>query len=163
MKRAPAAVIGGFLGVSVMSVLLLFLEVEVRSAFLTFDAVARYVGAAALASMLGLDADVTALGFLIFLLAGIFLWPLLFVAIEDYLPLGPDPAYRAMVLASILWVAFVITSAAGEISGPVLLVYAFYTYIAHLVYGFTLGAVYGRLVGSTASRDSPVESSGASP
>lgn len=135
MNRPLSAVVGGITGTTVMSVLLLLLEVETRSAIRIFDVIARFVGT---------PNDQT-VGFVLFALAGAVAWPLLFVGLEPYLPRGPDPAARGVVLGTVLWVAFVVTGR-GDIDGPLLVIYAAYTLFAHWAYGFTLGAVYGRLV-----------------
>lgn len=49
-----------------------------------------------------------------------------------------------IVFAFVLWIAFVITGR-GPIGWPLIIVYAGLTLLAHLAYGFTLGAVYARL------------------
>jgi len=138
MNRPLAAVVGGAVGTTVLSLLLLLLEVETRSAVRIFAVIARFAGVP----------GQHAVGFVIFLFAGVVAWPLLFVALERYIPRGPDPAARGVVFAAFLWVAFVLTGR-GDVSGPLLLVFAAYTLIAHLAYGFTLGAVYARLTGMT--------------
>ncbi|WP_117592776.1 DUF6789 family protein [Haloprofundus halophilus] len=141
MNRPLSAVAGGVTGIAVMTLLLLFLEVETRSNLAIFEAVARFAG---------MPGNVT-LGFLLFLLAGVFAWPLAFMALEQYIPGGPDPATRGMVLAVALWVVFVLTGR-GDLSGGLLAIYVIFTLLAHLCYGFLLGAVYGRL-----TSESPVE------
>ncbi|WP_101295484.1 DUF6789 family protein [Halegenticoccus soli] len=141
MNRPFSAIAGGVAGISLMSVLLLLLEVETREAIGLFAAVARFVG---------MPGNLF-LGFVIFLLAGAVAWPLLFLALEDYLPGGPDPATRGMAFASILWIAFVVAGR-GDISGALFVVYAGLTLVAHLAYGFTLGAVYARLSSGDESR-----------
>lgn len=137
MNRWLSAVAGGVAGISVMSVLLLLLDVETRSAVGIFDAIARFVG-------MGGD---TVLGFVVFFLAGALLWPALFVAVEDYLPGGPDPAWRGIAFAIVLWVAFLLINL-GSVTGPIIILFSLYTLAAHAVYGFTLGAVYARLTGT---------------
>lgn len=135
MNRPASAVAGGIAGTTVMSTLLLLLEVETRSAIQIFDVIARFVGT---------PGD-SAVGFVLFALAGVVAWPLLFVALESYIPRGPDPAARGVVYASLLWIVFVVTGR-GDLQGPVLVIYVAYTLFAHWAYGFTLGAVYGRFV-----------------
>lgn len=133
MHRVVGAVAGGIAGTAVLSLLLLLLEVETRSAVGIFGAIARFVR---------LPGEL-ALGFLIFVLAGSLAWPLLFVAVQGSLPMA-DPATRGMAFAIPLWVAFVIAGR-GDIGGPLFVVYVGFTLLAHLAYGFTLGAVYGML------------------
>lgn len=144
MNRWLSAVAGGIGGISVMSVLLLLLDVETRSAVGIFDAIARFVGMG----------GATALGFVIFFLAGALLWPVLFVAVEDYLPGGPDPAWRGIAFSVVLWVAFLLINL-GSVTGPIVILFALYTLAAHAVYGFTMGAVYARLTGSGPAHESP--------
>jgi len=134
VNRALCAVAGGGAGTTVLSALLLLLEVETRSAIQIFAVIARFVG----------TPGNQTIGFLLFVAAGVFAWPLLFLAVEDYLPRGPDPAARGVVFATALWLVFVITGR-GTLRGPLLAVYVGYTLFAHWGYGFTLGAVYGRL------------------
>ncbi|SFC07781.1 hypothetical protein SAMN05444422_104149 [Halobiforma haloterrestris] len=134
MKRFSSAIAGGVAGTAVMSLLLLLLEVETRSALKVFYVIARFIG----------TPDDPAVGFALFAVAGTVAWPLLFLALEPYLPRGPDPAARGVVFASILWLPFVITGR-GDIGGPLLVFFGAYTLFAHWAYGFTLGAVYGRL------------------
>jgi hypothetical protein len=141
MNRVPAVVAGGVAGTAVMTLLLLLLEVETRSAMALFYVIARFVGTPAS----------PATGFALFVLAGVVAWPLLFLALEPYLPRGPDPAARGVVFAAVLWVPFVILGR-GDIGGPLLVLYVGYTLFAHLAYGFTLGAVYGRF-GDRRERD----------
>ncbi|WP_458207612.1 DUF6789 family protein [Haladaptatus sp. NG-SE-30] len=88
------------------------------------------------------------LGFIVFVLAGIVLWPLVFAAIEGYLtalPGGEDVGIRGIVFALLLWVAFLVLGSAGlKLAGPFLVLYLVFTLIAHVVYGYSLGVLYGR-------------------
>lgn len=144
MNKPTSAVVGGAVGVAVLSVILLVIEVETRSQIGLFEVVARFVG---------LPGNLV-VGFVLFLAAGTFVWPLIFVALESYLPVGPDPAIRGMGFGLPLWVAFVVLGR-GDLSGAILVVYAVLTLFAHLVYGFVLGAVYGHYSGETAERMEP--------
>ncbi|WP_049927111.1 DUF6789 family protein [Halopiger goleimassiliensis] len=135
-NRIRSAVAGGIAATAVLSLLLLLLEVQTRSAMELFYVIARFIG----------TPDDPAAGFALFAVAGTVAWPLLFVALEPYLPGGPDPAARGVAFASLLWVPFVITGR-GDIGGPLLALFVAYTLFAHWAYGFTLGAVYGRLLG----------------
>ena len=141
MDKPTSAMLGGAAGVTVLSVALLLIEVETRSRIGLFAVVARFVGVP----------GNQALGFLLFVAAGTFAWPLLFVALEAYLPLGPDPAIRGIGFSLPLWVAFVLLGR-GTLSGAILVVFGVLTLFAHVAYGFTLGAVYGRLSGETDAR-----------
>lgn len=133
MHRLVRAVAGGAAGTAMLSLLLLMLEVETRSAVEIFAAISRFVG---------VPGDL-ALGFVIFVLAGGVGWPLVFAAVERELPFR-DPATRGMVFAIPLWAAFVVVGR-GDLGGTLFAVYASFTLLAHLAYGFTLGAVYARL------------------
>lgn len=142
MNRAARAVAGGVAGTAVLSLLLLLLEVETREVLELFHAIARFAG---------VPGQLT-VGFILFVLAGVIAWPLLFVAVERYIPLS-DEAERGMVFVVPLWIAFVIIGW-GSLStaclsdsecATSLLVYAGGTLLAHLTYGFTVGAVYTSL------------------
>ena len=146
MNRIAGGILGGATGISVMSLLFLMLEVETREQVRAFDAVARYVG------MPGN----TFVGFVTFAFVGTVIWPLLFVAIEPSLPFD-DPPSNGMVLGAALWIAFFVLGR-GDISGPLLAVFAGFTIAAHLAYGFLLGAFYNRFSDapeSTADRPEP--------
>ncbi len=136
MNRPSSAVAGGVAGTAILSLLMILTEVQTRSQIGIFDVIARFVG---------LPGHVV-IGFILFVAAGVFAWPLLFIALEPYIPRGPDPAARGIVLAFGLWVVFVITGR-GTIGWPLIIVYAALTLLAHLAYGFTLGAVYAYLRG----------------
>lgn len=138
MNRPASAIVGGLVGTTILSALLILLEVQTRSRIRVFSVIARFVGMP----------DEVFLGFVIYLFAGVVAWPLLFVALERYIPRGPDPAARGVVFATVLWLFFVITGR-GDLTGPILIIYAAYTLFAHWAYGFVLGAVYARLRGYT--------------
>lgn len=134
MDRVPSVVAGGVAGTAMLTLSLLLLEVQTREQIRMFDVIARFVGLP----------QQTTVGFILFVLAGVLAWPLLFLAIEGYLPFGPDPAARGAVMAVALWIAFAYAGR-GALSGPLLLIYAGYTFFAHIAYGFILGAVYAYL------------------
>lgn len=95
-----------------------------------------------IAVLVGTPNDVF-LGFLVFVAAGAVAWPLLFVALCEFLPGGTD-ATKGAVFASVLWISFALAFST-ELGGVALLLYLVLTWLAHVVYGLTLGAVYGRL------------------
>jgi hypothetical protein len=132
VNRIAGGILGGATGISVMSVVFLMLEVETREQVRAFDAVARYVG------MPGN----TFVGFVTFAFVGTVIWPLLFVAIEPSMPFDDSPS-NGMVLGAVLWIAFFVLGR-GDITGPLLAVFAGFTLLAHLAYGFLLGAFYTR-------------------
>lgn len=130
MNRGFRAIAGGIAGTAVLVFLLLLLEVETRKAVIIFDAVAVFVGVP----------GNRAVGFALFVLAGCVAWPLVYVAIDGRLRPG-DAAPRGMAFGGVLWVGFVVIGGA-PIGGAIFLVFAGYTLLAHLAYGFTLGLVF---------------------
>lgn len=141
MHKALRALAGGVAATTVMVVALVVMDVETRSRLLLFEALARFFG---------LPEQVT-LGFVIFLLFGSVIWPLLFAVIEPYLPPGGDPAVSGMLFAGVLWVAFLVVGTGG-INSILIPLYAVMTLLAHLAYGFTLGLVYGWTVWAPSAR-----------
>ena len=138
MDRVPSVIAGGVAGTAVLTLLLILLEVQTREQVPVFDVIARFVGVP----------GEQAIGFALFVLAGVVAWPLIFVSVERYLPGGPDPAARGVVLAIPLWVAFSVAGR-GDIDGPLLLVYLALTFVAHVAYGWVLGAVYAHFHSGT--------------
>ncbi len=143
MRRPANAIAGGVAGTAVLSLLLLFLEVETREALGIFDAIARFAGMPGQIS----------LGFAVFVAAGIVAWPLLFLAVEDYLP-RDDPAAAGLLFGAALWVPFAVIGR-GDLTGPELFIYAVFTLLAHLAYGFVLGAVTAHLARPVGSETGP--------
>lgn len=135
MNRAFSAVVAGAVATVVMSLALAIFEVEARFALGIFAAIARFARVP----------GHLFLGFAVYALVGTVAWPLLFVSLEPYVPLDLDPAAAGMFLAIPLWAAFAVVGR-GDNEGAILLLYAVFTLLAHLAYGFTLGAVYARLV-----------------
>ena len=132
MRKVGRAILAGVVSTSAMMVLLLMVEVQTRTRLLLFEALARLFGMP----------DRVALGFVVAATFGVVVWPLLFVLVEPYLPPDDDAAVSGMLFATVLWVGFVLL---GTSEVP-LLVFPFYvaaTLFTHLVYGFTLGLVYG--------------------
>jgi hypothetical protein len=134
MNRALRAVGGGVVGTIILGFLLLVLDTQARDAVSVPSVIARFVGIPGR----------PILAITLFAAVTLVVWPLLFVAVERYLPHGPDPASRGVVFAAIIGIVFVFV-ARGDISGPVLVVYVGLSLIAHLAYGFALGSIYGRL------------------
>lgn len=134
MNRPTSAIVGGVVGTTVMSMILAMIEVEARYAIGLFQAIARF------ARVPGNQF----LGFVIFALVGAIVWPLLFLGLERYLLPDSDPAVRGLLMGLILWIGFAVIGR-GSIGGVLLIVYLAFSLVAHLAYGFTLGAVYDRL------------------
>lgn len=136
MHRALRAVAGGVAGTLVMGFLLLVLDTQARGAVAVPAVVARFLGIP--------GRPLVALA--LFAVVAVVVWPALFVAVEDFLPLGPDPAVRGVVFAGVVGVVFVVVGR-GDVTGPILVIYVGLSVLAHLAYGFVLGSVYGRLAG----------------
>lgn len=124
---------GGVAATIVMAVVLLIGEAETRFQLGLAGALARYAGVA----------DLPLVGLLVFLAAGMVLWPLLFLAVDPALhrvPGGGDPAVRGIVFSLPLWGLYLLLASPVN-GGLVLLLHVGFTLFAHLLYGFTLGAV----------------------
>lgn len=134
MNRTASAIVAGGVGTAVMSVILVMIEVEARYAVGIFEAIARFARVP----------GEPFLGFLVYAAVGTVAWPLLFLSLEPYVPAQLDPAVAGMGLGTLLWVAFAVIGR-GDAGGAVLLIYLTFTLLAHLAYGFTLGAVFARL------------------
>ena len=134
MNRALRAVGGGVAGTIVLGIFLLVLDTQARGAVSIPSVIARFLGVPGR----------PILGIALFAAVNVVLWPLLFVAVERYLPRGPDPASRGVVFAAIIGIVFVFMGR-GEVSGPIFFVYVGFSLIAHLAYGFVFGSIYGRL------------------
>lgn len=132
MHRALRAFVGGSVATAVMTIALLVMDVETRAQLGLFEALARFFG---MPNQVGL-------GFLAFLAFGVFVWPLVFAAVESHIPPRKDVAVRGMLFGAALWVAFAVIATA-ELQVILVFLYAALTLFAHLLYGFTLGLVYG--------------------
>ncbi|RRJ31497.1 DUF6789 family protein [Halocatena pleomorpha] len=131
MHKVQRAITAGVASTTVMSMALLIVDVQTRSELSLFDALARFFG---MPGRVGR-------GLLIFFFFGIVVWPLLFALLFPYLPPQHDPAVKGMLLATVLWIGFVLVGTA-QIDTSVVLFYLAVTLLTHLAYGFTLGAVY---------------------
>jgi hypothetical protein len=85
----------------------------------------------------------TAVGYVLFLLTGMVLWPLLFASIGSYLP-GEKYAIKGIPFGFVLWTGFAPAFYEGY-TGLALALYLLLTIGAHFAYGFTLGAVFDYL------------------
>ena len=132
VRAGGRILISGLVSTIVMSVTLLMVDVQTRARFSLFDALARLFGVPGRAG----------LGFLVFVLFGVVVWPIVFAAVEPYIPSRGDAAVAGMIFATILWLAFFLigTTEIGILTLPF---YVAVTLLTHLVYGFTLGLVYG--------------------
>jgi hypothetical protein len=82
-------------------------------------------------------------GYVMFLGGGMFPWPLLFASLKNYLPGQSSPISGAFFGAA-MWTGFVLAFYTGQ-SGLTLALYVVLTFVAHVVYGFGLGAVFDYL------------------
>lgn len=132
--RSLCALGGGVAGMVVLTVFLGFIEVQTRSQFDLFGAIARFSG----------TPDRLFVGFVLFTIAGIVIWPLLFVAVEPYLP-GSNMYTNGLIIGLILWFVFLNFGAMID-ELTTLVLYGVLTLLVFLVYGLTFGEVYSRLL-----------------
>ena len=124
---------GGLVGTALMTVVLLIGESFGVFSRASFATVTEMVG------LEGVFPPVTA-GYVLFVLAGMFPWPLLFASLKDYLPGGRDPVH-GIYFGTALWTGFVFAFYGGY-TGLALAGYLVVTLVAHWVYGIGLGAVF---------------------
>ncbi|MCL7417658.1 MAG: hypothetical protein M8354_07455 [Halalkalicoccus sp.] len=124
---------GGLVGTATMTVVLLIAE--------SLGAFSRE-SFAQLALLIGFEGLLTpvAFGYLVFLLGGMFPWPLLFASLKEYLPGGRDPL-KGVVFGTVLWTGFVLAFYV-DYTGLALVAYVALTLVAHWTYGFALGSVF---------------------
>ena len=131
-RTALRAILSGGVGMIVMVLALVMLNIQTRSALNLYGLVARFVGMGGNRS----------LGFVIFVLVGTVVWPLIFAWAEPHLPPKGDSAVSGMLFAVVIWLAFMVTSV-PEVPTILLFLFGGYTLLAHLAYGFTLGLIFG--------------------
>ncbi|WP_256686674.1 DUF6789 family protein [Halococcus qingdaonensis] len=136
MHRALRAITGGLVGTVVLGGFLLVLDTQARGTLSVAAVVGRF---------LGIDGR-PLIAIALFAVVTVVVWPALFVAVEEYLPFGPDPAARAVAFAAVIGIVFVVVGR-GSITGPILVIYVGFSVLAHLAYGFAFGSIYGRLAG----------------
>lgn len=124
---------GGLAGTAALTVGLLIAE--------SFGAFSRD-SFALLTEMVGLEEYVPPIlfGYLLFLAGGMIPWPLLFASLKEYLPGRSDPVKGAFFGAAI-WTGFVLAFYTGQ-TGTALALYVVLTFMAHVFYGLSLGAVF---------------------
>jgi hypothetical protein len=84
-------------------------------------------------------------GFAVFFAHGMFVWPLLFASLGRYLP-GDRFALKGIPFGVVMWTGFLVAFYDGY-AGLALAGYVALSLLAHLGYGFTLGAVFDYYVG----------------
>jgi hypothetical protein len=124
---------GGLVGTALMTVVLLIGEIYgvfTRDSFGTVT------------SMVGLEGvfPTVAAGYVLFVLAGMVPWPLLFASLMEYLPGDREPV-AGIFFGTALWTGFVFAFYDGY-GGLALVGYLFVTLVAHWAYGIGLGAVF---------------------
>lgn len=127
--------LGGLVGTVVLTVGLL-----IGASFGAFDTGAFAVIADLAGADLVVEAELASVGFLIFLLGGMTVWPLLLASIGIYLP-GDRFAIKGIPLGAIIWTGFAPAFYTDQ-SGLLLAGYLVITFFGHVFYGFTLGAVF---------------------
>jgi hypothetical protein len=138
MDPLRSSIGGGVAGTIVMSVVLLIAETEARFELGVGASLSRYAG----------TPDQPALGLLVFLLAGMVLFPLVFLKLEGLLervPGGGDPAIRGMAFSLPLWLLYLGIGGPPPLPSAAGVLHLSFTLFAHLLYGFTLGAVFHSL------------------
>ncbi|MGM0592363.1 MAG: DUF6789 family protein [Halobacteriota archaeon] len=130
--------IGGLVGTSALTVGLI-----VASAFGAFEMSSFTLLADLTGMSLLFPNNAIAAGFIVFLLLGMVPWPLFFASIGWYLP-GDRFALKGIPFGAILWTGFVVGFYEG-FTGIALVIYIVCTFVGHLAYGFSLGAVFDYL------------------
>lgn len=127
--------LGGLVGTVVLTVGLLIGASIGAFETSSFAVIADLAGAG-----LVFEGNLPSVGFLIFLLGGMTVWPLLLASIGIYLP-GDRFALKGIPLGIIIWTGFAPAFYTGQ-SGLLLAAYVVVTFFGHVFYGFTLGAVF---------------------
>lgn len=127
--------LGGLVGTVVLTVGLL-----IGASVGAFDTGAFAVIAELAGADLVVEAELASVGFLIFLLGGMTVWPLLLASIGIYLP-GDRFALKGVPLGVVIWTGFAPAFYTGQ-AGLMLAAYVVITFFGHVFYGFTLGAVF---------------------
>lgn len=127
--------LGGLVGTVVLTVGLLIASSLGAFELSAFEVIAELVGANVL-----FERNVAAVGFVLFLLGGMTVWPLLLVSIGNYLP-GDRFATKGLPFGFVLWTGFAPSFYTGQ-SGLALALYLVITLFAHFFYGFALGSVF---------------------
>lgn len=130
--------VGGAVGTAVMTVVLVAGAQVGAFDVGSFATLSQTVGASGL-----LGASPVGLGYALFVLGGMVIWPLLLVSIGTYLP-GARFATQGLPFGVVLWTGFAPAFYGGQ-TGLVLAGYVVVTLVGHLAYGFALGSVFDYL------------------
>ncbi len=135
MDELPAALGGGLAGTVAMVVVVVGAEALTPYEFRAPETLAGLVNAP------------EAAGLGLFVVAGVVLWPLLFVSLGRRLP-GPGERTRALLFVGLLWVAYVIGFSELAIRGGPpfdprgdLLAFLVTSLVGHALYGLGLGTL----------------------
>ena len=104
---------------------------------------ASFVGLAQLIGVSAASPLALPVGVALFVAGGSITLPVLFVSLAEFLPPERSIALRGVSFAVIVWTGFLLAFSTGQ-SGRGLVVYAVLSLGAHVAYGYTLGALYGR-------------------
>jgi hypothetical protein len=130
--------VGGLVGTAAMTVVLLVGATVGAFSMDAFSVIADITGTAFL-----LPADAAAIGYVMFLVGGMVVWPLMLASIGNYLP-GRTFAEKGAGFGVVLWTGFAPAFHADQ-SGLLLVVYLLVTLVGHVVYGFSMGSVFDYL------------------
>jgi hypothetical protein len=130
--------IGGLVGSTALTVILLIGSSIGAFDFHSFIELAGFTGAAELFPW-----NPVTVGFIAFFASGMVMWPLLFASIGTYLP-GEKYATKGLSFGFVLWTGFVLMFYTGT-TGIQFILYIVLTLLGHFAYGFSLGAVFDYL------------------
>jgi len=135
LERALGGIAGGVVGTMLMIGVLFIVNATLTPTLDVFGTLAELAGVG----------SSPAIGLALFLGAGTFAWPLLFVTLGAYLP-GATKPQQGIVFAAILWTGF-ITAFYSRYTGFDLVIFIVFSIVTHLAYGWVLGFVSARLTG----------------
>ena len=127
--------LGGLVGTAVLTFSLLIASTMGAFNFASFSDLTETTGIDVFVSL-----NAVAVGYLLFVLVGMVIWPLLFASLGSYLP-GEKYAVKGISYGVVLWTGFAQIFYA-EFGGLALALYLVITLIGHVGYGFALGAVF---------------------
>ena len=130
--------VGGLVGTGAATVGLFIAASLGAFEFASFAVLAELTGLSAL-----IETNPVAVGYGMFLVTGMVMWPLLFASIGSYLP-GKRYATKGLPFGFVLWTGFAPAFYDGY-TGLAMMLYFVLTLGAHFSYGFTLGAVFDYL------------------
>ncbi len=130
-------VIGGIAGLA--GTMLMTVVLVVGTAIGVFDLEAL----ATLAELVGAP-QLVSVGYVVFLLGGVTVWPLLYLTLARYLP-GRTPVAKGLSFATIIWTGFLIAFYTDQ-TGLALAGYVGLSLVGHWLYGAGLGVIVDHAV-----------------